>query len=89
MTEKVSFYVDPKIWHEFKTRVFNQRGSLKGLSEELELILLEALPIKLKVILKEKITTTTENFSSNQIKKERPKTGLSSSDLIRQERDSQ
>ncbi|MFQ5981177.1 MAG: hypothetical protein ACE5OZ_23800 [Candidatus Heimdallarchaeota archaeon] len=89
MTEKVSFYVDEKLWKTFKDRVFEKNGSLRGLSQELSNLLRESLPGFLYEELKQRVTTDTTAFEPQKIKAGRPKAKVSSTVLLREERDAQ
>ncbi len=89
MTEKVSFYVDEKLWKAFKDRVFNKNGSLRGLSHELSNILRDSLPESLSEELKRRIIADPTAFDPQSIRVGRPKVKISSTQLLREDRDAQ
>lgn len=89
MTEKVSFYVDEKLWKTFKDSVYSKKGSMRGLSEELSKILRESLPESLREELQRRMSLDLTKFDPQSIKTGRPKVSTSSTQLLREERDAQ
>ncbi|MHA1971848.1 MAG: hypothetical protein ACTSW1_02575 [Candidatus Hodarchaeales archaeon] len=89
MKEKASFYPNKKSWEKFKSIVYRKQGSLRTLSKELNNIIEDYSLFYLEENLKNLIGNDIKSFSTEEIKRNRPKVvGIKSEDLIREMRDS-
>ena len=87
MTEKASFYPNKDSWEKFKDKIYQQQGTLRTLSKELNKIIEDHTLYHLEENLR-KIVSSEREFSINQIKTNRPKVTIKSESLVREMRDS-
>ncbi len=86
--KKVTFYSDEEIWKNFSTKILEEEGSPRKISQKIQNLIIDYLLIEYfeeifkKFGIKEKFM-----LSSNEIKKNRPTVTYSSGNIIREDRD--